>query len=235
MSAKNCIVKKVYFSNSYSASDLIPYFAYSKIAHINVYEASIISTERDMSVIFCSFAQRFNLVPHVGLVVYINSKPVASFAVNTNDAFVTLYWFSIENVLKVFSYSNFSKIINVIRHNVIRILKSFEFGYQIITSHFQSNACNLAEDSNNISFDCIRVFDAIQLLTKADCKFYNSIQVVKFTEEEINDASSHMYTDYQFYENQQHYFALETDRLYFTSYCFTFDITDHIFHDKIKW
>lgn len=235
MSEKDVKGKIVYFAKPFNISYLNPYSAYGELARSRVHGASIASTNGAIAVIIRSLTQRIDTIPHTGVVKYNNAKPIPAFAISTKDAIVLDSWFSIDKNLKVFLYSNCNMKKNVIQHNVVGIWKGLEFPSRIITIGCHLDAWDLGEGAHDNGVGCIHVIEATRLLMKIGYKPRNSIHIVMFIDEEINQAGSHVYADYQFYENQQHYFALESDRGGFTPYGFTFDITDHAFLDKIKW
>lgn len=233
---KQVVGKIVYFAKSFNPIYLNPYAAYGETARNRVHGAAAASQKGAAAVIVRSLTQRIDTFPHTGVVKYGDAKPIPAFAISTADAVCLDSWLKMDPDLNIYLYGNCESGLNVIQHNVIGVWKGYEYPAQIITLGCHLDAWDLGEGAHDDGVGCIQVIEAARLLMKAGYKPRNTLHVVMFIDEEINQSGSHVYASYEFYSGQKHYFAIESDRGGFTPYGFTFDVQDTAFFRKIsRW
>ncbi len=123
--------------------------------------------------------------------------------------------------------TNCQQFADVTSFNVIGELKGSEYPKEIIVIGGHLDAWYNTEGAHDDGAGCIQSIEVLRLFQVLQLKPKRTIRAVLFMDEEVAQRGGAAYAEQT--KNQQHYFALESDRGALIPRAFSFDVSDKLF------
>jgi carboxypeptidase Q len=216
--------KIVYFNKPFTPIHFNTYRSYGEGAQARVNGAWEAGEMGAVAVVIRSLTHSIDTFPHTGITRYRNPDiKIPAFAISTADAEILDRWLKNDPELKLYLESHCSQSEDVQSFNVIGEIRGSEFPERIITVGGHLDSWDLGHGAHDDGVGCIHSIEVARLFFALDIKPRNTIRIVMFMDEEMNQRGGQTYASTTITDGEQHYFALESDRGGFTPHGFSLD------------
>ncbi len=216
--------KIVYFNKPFTPTHFNTYESYGEGANARVNGAWEAGEMGAIAVIIRSLTHSIDTFPHTGITRYRNpDKKIPAFAISTADAELLDKWLAADPDLMLYLESHCTQSEDVQSFNVIGEIWGSEFPERIITVGGHLDAWDLGQGAHDDGVGCIHSIEVARLFFALKIKPRNTIRIVMFMDEEMNQRGAQTYATEVISPGEQHYFALESDRGGFTPQGFSVD------------
>lgn len=226
--------KIIFFNKPFNPVHFYTFESYREVARNRYYGPSIASELGAAGVIVRSMTHQIDTTTHTGITKYLEvENAIPSFAISTIDANTLSKTLKQDPNLELYLYSDCSLKDDAISHNVIGEIRGNERAERIITVGGHLDAWDNGEGAHDDGVGCIQSIEVARIFMKLGIKPKNTIRVVMFMDEEMNQRGAETYAKETISLNEEHYFAFESDRGGFSPLGFSVD-ADSTFIIKVK-
>ncbi|PKP02686.1 MAG: peptidase M28 family protein [Bacteroidetes bacterium HGW-Bacteroidetes-6] len=228
--------KIVYFNRPMNQNYYITFRAYGENASMRVYGADEASKFGAIAVVVRSLNTATDTFPHTGIMRYKTSDVrIPGFAVSTADADVLDKAIAENPGLKIYLKCSCIEYAQVQSYNVIGEIKGsvFPARYISVGGHLDSwfNSSGAHDDGGG----CIQSLEVARLFFVLGYKPQNTIRVVMFIDEEMEQRGGRAYANNAIANGEKHVFALESDRGVTTPTGFSIDASESVLQKMELW
>jgi carboxypeptidase Q len=226
--------KIIFFNKPFSHHHYYTFRSYSEVARNRFHGPKIAAEIGAAAVIVRSMTHDINKNTHTGVTGYRDvENPVPSFAISTYHANLLSDLLKQDPRLNLYLESHCQLFEDTKSYNVIGEITGSKYPNRIITVGSHLDAWDNGEGAHDSGVGCIQSIEIARLFFKLGIKPKNTIRIVMFMDEEMNQRGARTYAEEIIRENDKHYFALESDRGGLTPIGFTID-TESDFIEKMQ-
>lgn len=205
--------KIVFFNRPMDPTLVNTFSAYGGAANQRTQGASEAAKYGAVGVVVRSLTTSQDDFPHTGVMRYDEAVPkIPAVAISTNGANILSEWLKKDAALHFSFRTTCSVEADVTSYNVIGEIKGTEFPDQIITIGGHLDAWENGEGAHDDGTGCMQSIEVLRLFQKLGIQPKRTIRAVMFMDEEIAQKGGKEYASQAKLENENHYFALESDR-----------------------
>ncbi|MGQ9617534.1 MAG: M20/M25/M40 family metallo-hydrolase [Candidatus Aminicenantia bacterium] len=228
--------KIVFFNKRMEPSYLDPFRSYGECVWQRVKGASEASRFGASAVIVRSMTISIDEFPHTGIMRYsTDAKKIPAVSISTKDAELLSKFLKKDPSLKIYIKTNCRELPPVISYNVIGSIKGIEKPEEIVLIGAHLDSWDLGEGAHDDGAGCAHVVEALRLIKELGLKPKRTIRGVLFMDEETGGTGGKIYSISKERENENHIFALESDRGGFTPYYFGISGSSEAINKLKKW
>jgi len=228
--------KIIFFNNPFTNEHFYTFKSYSEVAKNRYYGPSVAAELGAAGVLVRSMTHLTDKSTHTGITKYIDvQNPVPSFAISTYDANILSDLLLKDQNVKVFLESHCELHDDVLSYNVIGEKKGKKNPDRIITVGGHIDAWDNGEGAHDDGVGCIQSIEVARLLFELDIELNNTLRIVMFMDEEMNQRGAKTYASETIFEGEEHYFAFESDRGGFSPLGFSVDADSGFIQNMNVW
>jgi len=225
--------KIVFFNKPFSVEHYNTFISYGEVASSRYHGAFEAAIKGASAVIVRSLTHAIDTFPHTGSMEYRDDVvKIPAFAISTSDANILSGLLKKDPQLLLYLESHCHGLKESVSYNVIGEIKGSEFPDKIITVGAHLDSWDITEGAHDDGAGCIQSIEVARLFFELDIKPRHTIRIVMFMDEEMGQRGARTYSDSKRATDEEHYFALESDRGGFTPRGFSID-ADSAFFDSI--
>jgi carboxypeptidase Q len=205
--------KIVFFNRPMDPALINTFAAYGGAADQRTSGASKAAEYGASGVIVRSLTTSLDDFPHTGVLRYTEGVPeIPAVAVSTKGADLLSQWLCEDPELSLFFKTECQNHDEVFSANVIGEIRGSLYPDQIITLGGHLDAWDLGEGAHDDGVGCIQSIEVLRLFQKLGIRPKRTIRAVMFMDEEIAQRGGKEYARRAEVNQEQHYFAIESDR-----------------------
>jgi carboxypeptidase Q len=128
--------------------------------------------------------------------------------------------------LKIYIRNTSHSLPDAISHNVIGEIRGSLYPNEVITVGGHLDAWDNSQGAHDDGGGCMQSIEVLRLFRELGIQPKRTIRAVMFMDEEIAQSGGKKYAELAHQNNEQHYFAIESDRGVFTPRGFSIDASD---------
>jgi hypothetical protein len=165
--------------------------------------------------------------PHTGVTrVREDGNNIPALAVSPVGADILSHWLKTDPDLTLFLRNTSHRLPDVESHNVIGEIRGSLYPNQIITVGGHLDAWDNSPGAHDDGGGCMQSIDVLRIFRELGIQPKRTIRAVMFMDEEIAQSGGRKYAEEAARNNEEHYFAIESDRGVFTPRGFSIDAGD---------
>jgi carboxypeptidase Q len=165
--------------------------------------------------------------PHTGVTSFRDDgKNIPALAISPVGADLLGQWLRSDPDLLLYVRNTSHKLPDAISYNVIGEIRGSEYPNQIITVGGHLDAWDNSQGAHDDGGGCMQSIDVLRIFKELGIEPKRTIRAVMFMDEEISQSGGKKYAAEAARNNEQHYFAIESDRGVFTPKGFSIDASD---------
>jgi carboxypeptidase Q len=165
--------------------------------------------------------------PHTGVTRFRDDgKNIPALAISPVGADLLEQWLRSDPELLLFVRNTSHRLPDAISYNVIGEIRGSEYPNQIITVGGHLDAWDNSQGAHDDGGGCMQSIDVLRIFKELGIEPKRTIRAVMFMDEEISQSGGRKYAELAARHNEQHYFAIESDRGVFTPRGFSIDASD---------
>jgi hypothetical protein len=216
--------KIVFFNKPFNPTYFYTFQSYGEVAGNRFHGPKTASEMGASAVIVRSLTHLSDTITHTGITKYLDVKnPIPSFAISTIDADKLSELLKSDASLKVYLESDCQVLEDMNSFNVIGEIKGSTYPDRIISVGGHIDAWDNGEGAHDDGVGSMQSIEVARIFFKLGIKPQNTLRVVIFMDEEMNQRGAKTYADEIISENEKHYFAFESDRGGFSPLGFSVD------------
>ena len=180
-----------------------------------------------------SMTTKLDNVPHTGVTVYNDDKPIPALAISTNDAELLSALLKKEKV-EIFVSANCKKLADKVSYSVVGEIYGSEKPEEIILVGGHLDSWDVGSGAHDDGAGCVHAMDVLQILKRMNYKPKRTIRCVLFMNEENGLAGGLSYAEASNKKGEFHLAAIESDAGGFTPRGFSTDGDPSIFTQRFK-
>ena len=162
--------------------------------------------------------------PHTGVTrTRQDGNNIPALAVSPHGADILQEWLKADPGLNLYLRSTSTRLPDVISYNVIGEIKGSLYPDQIITVGGHLDAWDNSEGAHDDGAGCMQSIEVLRIFRELGIVPKRTIRAVMFMDEEIAQSGGRKYAEEAARNNENHYFAIESDRGAFTPRGFSID------------
>jgi len=174
--------------------------------------------------------------PHTGVMRYQDGvKKIPAIGISTNDAEILSKWLKKDSLLNFYFRTTCKQLKEVKSHNVIGQINGSQHPEEIIVVGGHLDAWFNTEGAHDDGAGCIQAIEVLRLFKKLNIKPNRTIRAVMFMDEEVAQRGGQKYAEIVGLKNENHYFALESDRGAFVPRGFSFSAKGERFRNLLAF
>ena len=168
--------------------------------------------------------------PHTGVTRFRDDgNNIPALAVSPRGADILSEWLESDPDLRLFVRNTSHKLPDVVSYNVIGEIRGSSYPDQIITVGGHLDAWDNSPGAHDDGGGCMQSIDVLRIFRELGIQPKRTVRAVMFMDEEISQSGGRKYAEEASLNNEQHYFAIESDRGVFTPRGFSIDASDEKF------
>jgi len=228
--------KIVFYDFDMNQYNIYTFSSYGENAGMRVYGADEASKYGAVAVLVRSLTLSTDTFPHTGIMRYKSgSVKIPGIGISAVHSNLLAQAYADNPHLKVFLHCACKEYPEVKQYNIIGEIKGSKYPQRIITIGGHLDAWFNTQGAHDDGGGCVQSLEVARLFFATGYKPQNTIRIVMFLDEEMAQRGGRVYAEYPIRENDQHYFALESDRGVTYPTGFSFDVLPGIFSKIEKW
>ncbi len=165
--------------------------------------------------------------PHTGVTRFReDGRNIPALAISPVGADLLSKWLKADPGLKLFLRNTSHRLPDVTSFNVIGEIRGSEYPDQIITVGGHLDSWDNSPGAHDDGAGCMQSIDVLRIFNELGIRPKRTVRAVMFMDEEISQSGGRKYAAEAGRKNEQHYFAIESDRGAFTPRGFSIDGSD---------
>lgn len=228
--------KIVFFNKPFNNDPYYTFQAYGENAPMRVLGAAEASKMGAVAVIVRSLTHSMDTFPHTGITRYKGvSRYIPAFSICTLHADSLASMLKSDPNLKLHLYSGCYELSEKRSWNLIAEIKGSSFPQRIITVGGHIDSWDPGSGAHDDGAGCMQSLDVARIFFELGIKPRNTIRIVIFMDEEMDQRGAKKYLEIAQARAEQHYFALESDRGAFAPTGFSLDVSDAALKKICSW
>jgi carboxypeptidase Q len=224
--------KIVFFNKPFNQEHFYTFKSYSEVSKSRFLGPVTAGDMGAAAVIVRSMTHILSDNTHTGITKNIDvANPIPSFAISTNDAEKLSLQLKEDKNLEIHLESFCQLFEDVTSYNVIGEIRGTTYPERIITVGGHLDAWDIGQGAHDDGVGCMQSIEVARIFFKLNIKPQNTLRVVMFMDEEMNQRGGKAYAAEIIHAGEQHYFAFESDRGGFSPLGFSID-ADSAFIEK---
>lgn len=225
--------KIVFYNRPMDATQIRTFNAYGGAVDQRGRGPAMASRYGAVATVVRSMTTKLDDVPHTGVTIYSDDKPIPAVAISTNDA----DWLSTQlksGVVEISIETNCQTLPDKTSHNVIGEIRGSTYPDKIILVGGHLDAWDIGGGAHDDGAGCVHVMQVLQTLQRLNYRPQHTIRCVLFMNEENGLGGAKAYAKISNENKEFHMAALESDAGGFTPRGFSVDGEQTIFAERFK-
>lgn len=219
--------KIVFFNRPFNNDPYYTFQAYGENAPMRVLGATEASKLGAVGIVVRSLTHSLDTFPHTGITRYKGvNRYIPAFAICTMHADSLAALLESDPDLHLHLYSGCFELSEKRSWNLIAEIQGTTYPQRIITIGGHIDSWDPGSGAHDDGAGCMQSLDVARLFFELGIKPRNTIRIVIFMDEEMDQRGAKKYLEIAQARAEQHYFALESDRGAFAPTGFSFDVSD---------
>jgi hypothetical protein len=228
--------KIVFFNKPFNQEHFYTFKSYSEVSKSRFMGPVTAGEMGAVAVIVRSMTNILSDNVHTGITKNIDVvNPIPSFAISTNDAEKLAHQLKSDKNLKIFLLSFCELFDDVTSYNVIGEIRGTTYPERIISVGGHLDAWDLGQGAHDDGVGCMQSVEVARIFFKLNIRPQNTIRVIMFMDEEMNQRGGKAYASEIINQGEQHYFAFESDRGGFSPLGFSIDADSSFLEKTNLW
>jgi len=230
--------KIVFYNRPMNPTIINTFQAYGQSVNQRTQGAKYAAQYGAVGVIVRSMTTASDNFPHTGSMYYDDlplNKRIPAAAISTNGADLLSSMLSLNKEVKFYFRQNSKNFPDQLSHNVIAEVRGSKSPDEIIVIGGHLDSWDVGDGSHDDGAGIVQSMEVIRILNSLGYKPNRTIRVVLFMNEENGLRGGNKYAEIARANNENHFFALESDAGGFTPRGFSFDTSIEEFESIKSW
>lgn len=216
--------KIVFFNRAFDQTHYNTFEGYSGAVDQRVHGPSRAAEYGAAAAIVRSVTTADHDYPHTGVTrLRQDGNNIPAFAVSPHGADILQEWLETDPDLNLYLRSTSTRMPDAISYNVIGEIRGSLYPDQIITVGGHLDAWDNSQGAHDNGAGCMQSIEVLRIFRELGIEPKRTIRAVMFMDEEIAQSGGRKYAEEAARDNENHYFAIESDRGAFTPRGFSID------------